>query len=606
MSAPTTQPTLCPTRGNALPEIKIRDPLELQIKSTATSAATAKNMLPYPPAEHSVKKLDIKETPVILPRVKEAVPIRTKADLFDLNTEESSTEAQSAEQIQQAASITSAETLRFLANTSLKPTKCASSHMYTPADASTSGDTDSDSLPLKLRGEGTTYEVRTKPSAQTEVRTAPNIVKTEAYVEAKNTRTAKSQDHIKKHQQQERAAARKEYIKNVSTNINNVSVENPKKIASAISRTAKAIFNAMTGITGAGAILILLCAVILAAAIAASPMGILFADEASESTLMEAIAEISAEYNAELQSYQSGTYSRIENIGQPPSWRDVVAVFACKTAWATDGLDVITLDSKRMDRLRAVFWDMTDISSSIETVEHEDTNPEDEIDDSYTETILTVTTSAKTAEDMRTEYNFSKQQNEALDLLLEELEEWGIFLSDLDISDPGALVLWDRLPENLSTERRMVVQYALSLVGKVNYFWGGKSLVLGWDTRWGTPTVVSAAGSPTTGTSRPYGMDCSGFVDWVFYNVSGGSYVIGRGGGCISQHNNCYAISWSEAQPGDLVFYPEDMHIGIVGGWDANGNIQIIHCASGSLNGVVITGKSGFTSIAQPYYFSDD
>ena len=33
------------------------------------------------------------------------------------------------------------------------------------------------------------------------------------------------------------------------------------------------------------------------------------------------------------------------------------------------------------------------------------------------------------------------------------------------------------------------------------------------------------------------------------------------------------------------------------------GNIQIIPCASGSLNGVVITGKSGFASIARPYFY---
>lgn len=414
----------------------------------------------------------------------------------------------------------------------------------------------------------------------------------------------KKQEHIKKHQQEARTAARKAYIKNTTTRTNKETTEAPRKIASAISRTAKAIVNAIAGITGAGAILILLCAVILAGAIAASPLGILFTDETSETTLMEAIAEINAEYAAELQSHQDGSYTSILTAGRIPSWRDVVAVFACKTAWSADGADVITLDAKRIDRLSKVFWDMTDISSSIETIKHEDTNPEDEADDSYTETILTITTSAKTADDMRTEYNFSKQQNEALDLLLKELEEWGIFLSDLDISDAGALALWERLPENLSNERRMVVQYALSLVGKVNYFWGGKSLVLGWDSRWGTPTTVSAAGSPTTGTTRSYGMDCSGFVDWVFYNASGGNYVIGQGGGCISQHNNCYPISWSEAQPGDLVFYPGDSHIGIAGGWDEYGNIQIIHCASGSLNGVVITGKSGFTSIGRPYYYT--
>ncbi len=72
-------------------------------------------------------------------------------------------------------------------------------------------------------------------------------------------------------------------------------------------------------------------------------------------------------------------------------------------------------------------------------------------------------------------------------------------------------------------------------------------------------------------------------VDWVFYNASGGTYVIGHGGGAYAQHTYCTDIPWSEAQPGDLAFYPEDEHIGIVGGRDENGNLLVIHCASGSL-----------------------
>ena len=67
---------------------------------------------------------------------------------------------------------------------------------------------------------------------------------------------------------------------------------------------------------------------------------------------------------------------------------------------------------------------------------------------------------------------------------------------------------------------------------------------------------VTAAGSSTTGTFRPYGLDCSGMVDWVFYNVSGGEYIIGHGGGAHAQHNYCDPISWEEALPGGLVFYP--------------------------------------------------
>ena len=70
------------------------------------------------------------------------------------------------------------------------------------------------------------------------------------------------------------------------------------------------------------------------------------------------------------------------------------------------------------------------------------------------------------------------------------------------------------------------------------------------------------------------------------------------------QHSYCTPISWADAQPGDLVFYPGDEHVGIVGGWDRDGNIQIIHCASGYDN-VVITGREGFVSIASPNYFQE-
>ena len=177
-------------------------------------------------------------------------------------------------------------------------------------------------------------------------------------------------------------------------------------------------------------------------------------------------------------------------------------------------------------------------------------------------------------------------------------------LADSHTMEPTgeAMEVWERLPDDLSMERRMVVTYALALVDKVDYFWGGKSLVLGWDDRWGELTEVTAEGSDSTGTEQPYGLDCSGFVDWTFYNASGGEYIIGHGGGAASQHTYCTPISWSEAIPGDLVFYPGDSHVGIVGGRDANGNLLIIHCASGA-NNVVITGLQGFTSIGRPVYF---
>ena len=180
-------------------------------------------------------------------------------------------------------------------------------------------------------------------------------------------------------------------------------------------------------------------------------------------------------------------------------------------------------------------------------------------------------------------------------------------LADSHTMEPTgeAMEVWERLPDDLSMERRMVVTYALALVGKVNYFWGGKSLVLGWDDRWGELTEVTAEGSDTTGTEQPYGLDCSGFVDWAFYNASGGEYVIGQGGGAMEQHANCVDIEWDEVRPGDLLFYPEDEHVGIAAGRDWLGRLLVVHCASGT-GGVAISHRTGFETAARPVWYGDE
>ena len=166
------------------------------------------------------------------------------------------------------------------------------------------------------------------------------------------------------------------------------------------------------------------------------------------------------------------------------------------------------------------------------------------------------------------------------------------------------LEAWERLPEGLSVERRMVVTYALALVDKVDYFWGGKSLVLSWDDRWGEMMEVTAEGDDTTGTERPYGLDCSGFVDWAFYNASGGSYIPGQGGGAAAQHGQCADIPWEEVQPGDLVFYPEDDHVGIAAGRDGQGRLLVVHCAAGA-GGVTLSCSNGFTQAARPGWYGE-
>ena len=380
-----------------------------------------------------------------------------------------------------------------------------------------------------------------------------------------------------------------------------------KKLVEAAAKAVKEPISALASLGGGTALFVVFSIVIVAGAFLASPLGILFADEQeSEDTvpLATAIAEIQGEYHAELERLQNGDYVSVQIIGQAPDWREVVAVFASKTAGAADGVDVFTLDEERVELLRQVFWDMCEITTATQTVDVPDSNPDDDVDDSHTEIALTITITAKTAEQMRLIYAFTKYQNDALDILLENLGSLNIPMGSLTISQEDAIALLENLPDDLDAARKTVVETAVQLVGRVSYFWGGKSLTLGWDDRWGVPTEVTAAGSGSTGTVRPFGLDCSGFVDWTFYNATNGSYYPGRGGGAATQHSYCTNISWSDAQPGDLVFYPDDSHVGIVGSRDADGNLLIVHC-SGGANGVVITGSAGFTSVARPDCFAD-
>lgn len=379
-----------------------------------------------------------------------------------------------------------------------------------------------------------------------------------------------------------------------------------KKLAEAAAKAVKELISALASLGGGTALFVVFSIVIVAGAFLASPLGILFADEQQADDtvpLATAIAEIQGEYHAELERLQNGDFVSVQIVGQAPDWREVVAVFASKTAGAEDGIDVFTLDEERVELLRQVFWDMCEITTATQTVDVPDSAPDDDVDDSHTGIALTITITAKTAEQMRLIYVFTKYQNDALDILLENLGSLNIPMGSLTISQEDAIALLENLPDDLDPARKAVVETAVQLVGRVSYFWGGKSLTLGWDDRWGTSMEVTAAGSGSTGTVRPFGLDCSGFVDWTFYNATNGSYYPGRGGGAATQHSYCTNISWSDAQPGDLVFYPDDSHVGIVGGKDADGNLLIVHC-SGGANGVVITGAAGFTSVARPEYFS--
>ena len=387
-----------------------------------------------------------------------------------------------------------------------------------------------------------------------------------------------------------------------------VAKEAGKKVLRAIAAAAEKLAAAI-GAGGAAAVSVVVV-ILLVGMLFASPLGILFAgeDTGTEIKIPDAVATLNGEFTDEIyRIMESNPYDALDmqegmEAAMLQNWRNVLAVYAVKVSTDEEhGLDVMTMDEEKLQLLREIFFDANKLEYELTT----------RTVDGEQITTLHISAQIKDAMQMADEYSFTAQQREMLEELLKpdyddiflsligNYQPDGMPIGPVDISD-----IQGTLPDDLDPLRESIVLTAYQLLGKVTYFWGGKSLVLGWDSRWGTPTTVTAPGSGSTGKVLPFGLDCSGFVDWTFYNATSGAYLPGRGGGAASQHGYCTNIAWADALPGDLVFYADDSHVGIVCGYDSVGNILVIHC-SGGQNGVVVTGREGFAVAARPDLFTD-
>ena len=381
-----------------------------------------------------------------------------------------------------------------------------------------------------------------------------------------------------------------------------------KKVLRAIAAAAEKLAAAI-GAGGAAAVSVVVV-ILLVGMLFASPLGILFAgeDTGTEIKIPDAVATLNGEFTDEIyRIMEDHPYDELDmqegmEAAMLQNWRNVLAVYAVKVSTDEEhGLDVMTMDEEKLQLLREIFFDANKLEYELTT----------RTVDGEQITTLHISAQIKDAMQMADEYSFTAQQREMLEELLKpdyddiflsligNYQPDGMPIGPVDISD-----IQGTLPDDLDPLRETIVLTAYQLLGKVTYFWGGKSLVLGWDSRWGTPTTVTATGSGSTGKVLPFGLDCSGFVDWTFYNATNGTYLPGRGGGAASQHGYCTNIAWADALPGDLVFYADDSHVGIICGYDSVGNILVIHC-SGGQNGVVVTGREGFAVAARPDLFTD-
>jgi cell wall-associated NlpC family hydrolase len=298
---------------------------------------------------------------------------------------------------------------------------------------------------------------------------------------------------------------------------------------------------------------------------------------------------------------------------------DVLIAYAVKYNVTEENAEqMAVLSEDQVEKLRQVFQDMNIVTVTSETTSEDiEVTILNEAGESVTET-QTISTTTKTihvdcltAEEIGAIYGFDETQT----LMIAEMRRSGYgvlvvtgdvktFLTRAEIDE-----IKSHIPEGVELEGEPFAKMAKSIVGQVSYFWGGKSTAIGWDNRWGTDMEVTSLGSSTTGTIRPFGLDCSGYVTWVFANMGLPLETIGHG--VTAQWNHSTSIPESIVEPGELAIlavpYTRKVnHIGIVVGKDEDGKILVAHCTSGANNIVITTAEStGFIHFRRPAVLMD-
>lgn len=207
-----------------------------------------------------------------------------------------------------------------------------------------------------------------------------------------------------------------------------------KKLAKASTAAVKGILAAAKAlaatIAAGGWVAVLVVVVIcLVGQLVCSGFGIFFSgeDKGTGQTVTTAVQEMDREFEDRLAEIQACVdYDILDMSSSPAPWPNVLAVYAVKTTSDPDnGQEVVTMDDIKKELLRAVFWEMNSITSSItvRTYEVSGTTTDEngntvESTDTETEVTLHITISHRTASEMADAYHFNDSQREQLDFLL--------------------------------------------------------------------------------------------------------------------------------------------------------------------------------------------
>ena len=233
-----------------------------------------------------------------------------------------------------------------------------------------------------------------------------------------------------------------------------------KRAIKSMIESTKALVNAI--IVGGWVSVVIIILICLVAALCSSFYGIFFSSETSQSgmNITSVIRQINNEFDDKIDEIKSsGSFDGVEVIGSRSNWKDVLSIYAVKTTTDENNpMEIATVDENKKSILSSIFWDMNNISKSVETRTETVTKESTDKQGNKVETTkqvekkyLVITLSGKSAEDMSATYSFNDTQKKYLAELMSDKNNklWasliyniggvsggsGIDIKDLDFSN---------------------------------------------------------------------------------------------------------------------------------------------------------------------------
>ena len=251
-----------------------------------------------------------------------------------------------------------------------------------------------------------------------------------------------------------------------------VGVKATAKTIRGIIASLKALITAI--IAGGWLALVIIVIICVIGLICSSVFGIFFSNEKNSNnrTMSSVVTEINTEFTNKIAEIQrNNLHDDYEIKSDRAEWKDIISIYAVLVTNGEEQSDVVTLDDKKVQKLKDIFWEMNEISSRVEEVEKdiETTDENGNVkSEKVTRKVLYIEIKKKNVEEMIEKYNMNEKQKEQL----------------AEIRKEEYLSMWSNVLYGSSAGSNDIVQVAFSQIGNVGgqpyWSWYGFSSRVEW------------------------------------------------------------------------------------------------------------------------------